>query len=58
VGFRGGNHATERRRRVDKAGVPVDADFTSPVDGMLAVDTSANKIMVRIGGVWKGVVVT
>jgi hypothetical protein len=40
-----------------KAGTPVDADFTSPVDGMLAVDSTASKIWCRVGGVWKGVVV-
>jgi hypothetical protein len=40
-----------------KAGVPVDADVNTPTDGMLIVDTTNNKIMVRIGGVWKGVVV-
>ena len=40
-----------------KAGVPVDGDFTNPVNGMLAVDSTDNKIYVRIGGTWKGVVV-
>lgn len=40
-----------------KAGVPADGDFTGPVDGMLAVDSTDNKIYVRIGGTWKGVVV-
>lgn len=38
-----------------KAGTPTDADFTNPVDGMIAADSTANKIWVRIGGVWKGV---
>jgi hypothetical protein len=40
-----------------KAGVPVDADFPWVQNGDLAIDTTNNKIMVRIGGVWKGVVV-
>jgi len=40
-----------------KAGTPVDADYTGPADGMLAVDTTANKIWARVGGVWKGVVI-
>lgn len=41
-----------------KAGVPVDGDFTSPIDGMIAVDSTDNKIYVRIGGAWKGVLMT
>lgn len=40
-----------------KAGVPADGDFTNPVDGMLAVDSTDNKIYVRIGSAWKGVAV-
>jgi hypothetical protein len=40
-----------------KAGTPVDGDFTNPVDGMLAIDSTNNKIMVRIGGAWKGILV-
>jgi hypothetical protein len=40
-----------------KAGTPVDGDFTYVEDGMIAVDSTANKIWVRIGGTWKGVVV-
>ena len=40
-----------------KAGTPVDADVTNPADGMLMLDSTANKIWVRLGGVWKGVVV-
>ena len=35
-----------------KAGVPVDGDFFSPVDGLLAVDTSANKLYIRSSGAW------
>jgi hypothetical protein len=31
---------------------------TTPIDGTLGVDTSANKIWTRIGGVWKGVTVS
>jgi hypothetical protein len=42
-----------------KAGAPVDADFAStPANGTLAVDTTNNKLYVRIGGVWRGVTVT
>ncbi len=41
-----------------KAGAITDADFgATPADGTLAVDSTNNKIMVRIGGTWKGVVV-
>jgi hypothetical protein len=40
-----------------KAGAPVDGDYTNPVDGMVAVDTTNNKWYVRIGGTWKGVTV-
>ena len=39
-----------------KAGIPADGDFaTAPPDGTLAVDTTNNKIYVRIGGAWKSV---
>lgn len=41
-----------------KAGTPVDGDVTTPTDGMMMVDSSANKIWVRLGGTWKGVVVS
>lgn len=40
-----------------KAGAPVDGDFNSPQDGLLAIDTTNSKIYVRIGGVWKAVTV-
>jgi hypothetical protein len=40
-----------------KAGAPVDGDFTNPTNGMIAIDSTNSKIYVRIGGVWKGVVV-
>jgi hypothetical protein len=40
-----------------KAGTPVDADVNTPTDGMLIVDTTANKIWARCGGTWKGVVI-
>jgi hypothetical protein len=40
-----------------KAGTPVDADVTGPADGMMVLDSTANKIWVRLGGAWKGVVV-
>jgi hypothetical protein len=35
-----------------KAGVPVDADVTSPADGMLVVDTTNNQPWVRASGQW------
>src|SRR5262245_26416138 len=41
-----------------KAGTPVDADVVSPADGMMVLDSTANKIWVRLGGAWKGVAVT
>src|SRR5262245_20256284 len=41
-----------------KAGTPVDADVTAPADGMMVLDSTANKIWVRLGGTWKGVVVS
>lgn len=37
-----------------KAGVPVDGDFTNPTDGMICIDSTDSKIYVRIGGLWKG----
>lgn len=40
-----------------KAGTPTDADFTNPVDGMIAGDTTGSKIWIRLGGSWKGVTV-
>ena len=36
-----------------KAGVPVDADFTAPVDGMIAIDTASHALYFRSGGVWR-----
>ncbi len=37
-----------------KAGTPTDGDFvTTPPDGTIVVDTTANKIWVRVGGTWK-----
>jgi hypothetical protein len=41
-----------------KAGAPVDADFPTPIDGLLVVDTTNNKLWARLGGVWKGTVLT
>jgi hypothetical protein len=41
-----------------KAGAPVDADVTNPTDGMIRIDSTNNKIWVRIGGVWKGAVLS
>jgi hypothetical protein len=40
-----------------KAGTPVDGDVNAPTDGMMILDSTANKIWVRLGGAWKGVVV-
>ena len=36
-----------------KAGVPADADFAQPVDGMMALDTTNNRLYVRSGAIWK-----
>jgi hypothetical protein len=41
-----------------KAGTPADADFVTPASGMIAVDTTASKIWVRVGSTWKSVAVT
>jgi len=41
-----------------KAGAPVDADVTNPTDGMIRIDSTNSKIWVRIGGVWKGALLT
>jgi hypothetical protein len=38
-----------------KAGAPVDADFTNPVDGMLAVDTTNHALYFRSGGTWRSI---
>lgn len=35
-----------------KAGVPTDADFTNPVDGLLCVDSTDGRIYLRYGGAW------
>lgn len=35
-----------------KSGAPADADYTSPVDGLTSLDTSAGKLWVRSGGSW------
>ncbi len=41
------------------AGTPSDGSFAhAPPNGTFAVDTTNNKIYVRIGGTWKGVTVT
>jgi hypothetical protein len=40
-----------------KAGTPSDADFSTPASGMIAVDTTASKIWVRVGSTWKSVAV-
>jgi len=36
-----------------KAGTPVDGDFANPRDGLCAIDTTASKFWIRVGGVWK-----
>ncbi len=36
-----------------KAGVSADADFNSPQDGLIALDSTNNRVYFRIGGVWK-----
>lgn len=42
-----------------KAGTPADGDWTAaPPDGTLVVDSSANKIWARVGGVWKSAALT
>lgn len=42
-----------------KAGIPTDADFAStPANGTIAVDTTNNRLYVRIGGLWRSVAVT
>ena len=41
------------------AGTPTDAIFaTAPPDGTLVLDTTASKLWARIGGVWKGAVLS
>jgi len=40
-----------------KTGTPTDADVSGAADGMLVLDSTANKIWVRLGGAWKGVAV-
>ena len=38
------------------AGTPTDSGFAhTPADGTIAIDSSANKLWVRIGGVWRGI---
>jgi hypothetical protein len=42
-----------------KAGTPADTDWAAaPPDGTLVADSTAGKLWVRVGGVWKGVTVT
>ena len=36
-----------------KAGVPTDADFATPKDGDLCIDTTHHRLYVRDGGQWK-----
>jgi hypothetical protein len=38
-----------------KAGIPVDSDFTNPIDGMLAVDTTNHALYFRSGGTWRSI---
>jgi hypothetical protein len=37
---------------LSKYGTPVDADFNNPADGLVVVDTSANKFWMRSSGNW------
>lgn len=41
-----------------KAGAPTDADFPEVYDGLMAVDSSTNRLYVRVGGVWRYVTLT
>ncbi len=36
-----------------KAGAPIDGDFNNPQSGMIAVDTTNNRIYVRVGTTWR-----
>jgi hypothetical protein len=36
-----------------KAGPPVDADVTNPIDGMIRIDSTNNRAYFRVGGVWR-----
>lgn len=36
-----------------KAGAAIDADVNSPADGMLRVDSTNNRLYVRVGGTWR-----
>lgn len=35
-----------------KAGTVSDSDYTSPVDGFMAIDTTDNRLYIRYGGAW------
>lgn len=54
-----GNNTTARDATVTrvKAGTPSDADFDVAIDGLLVVDTTANKIWARTGGAWKSIAI-
>jgi hypothetical protein len=63
IGLSGGNrtrniYLTGGLGLMVKAGAVVDGDFTTPVDGFTAVDSTNSKLWVRIGGTWKSVVLT
>lgn len=36
-----------------KAGIPVDGDFPTAIDGLIALDSTNNRAYFRLGGVWK-----
>lgn len=45
--------ATGAVKTLTKAGVPADADFTNPADGMMAINTSAHTMYYRSGNTWR-----
>lgn len=63
----GGNSTQQFRHRVNftdglttkvKAGAIADGDFSgTPPDGTVGIDTTNSRVYVRVGGVWKSVVV-
>jgi hypothetical protein len=36
-----------------KAGAFADTDYQTPIDGLVGYDSTANKLNIRVGGVWK-----
>ena len=51
--FSGTGYAYNGQRVKVKAGVPSDADFTDPQDGLQCFDSNNNRLYVRLGGLWK-----